>query len=103
MFEYNEEEASCLPKTMEEKTRGYRPGVIWPNSVLSERIAVYEVSVSSLLSVALPKYSHPFALASVFSWANAWESSPAAGRRSEGRMIRKIKKNVVWTFEEWMG
>ncbi len=41
------------------------PGVIWPNSLLLERSVTYTESESSGLSVALPKYSLPFALASV--------------------------------------
>lgn len=44
-------------------------GVIWPNIVLSSRIAVYPVSESSLLSVAVPKWSFPFDLASWLSLA----------------------------------
>ena len=42
-------------------------GVIWPNMLASSKIAVYAVSESSLLSVAVPKYSLPFALASEFN------------------------------------
>lgn len=35
------------------------PGVIWPNSLLSLRMATYGASLSSPLSVADPKYSFP--------------------------------------------
>ena len=41
-------------------------GVICPNSLLLSRIAVYAVSVSSLLSVAVPKYFFPMPCASEF-------------------------------------
>ena len=43
------------------------PGVIWPNIAPSSRIASYAVSVSSGLSVAVPKYNLPFDVASVCS------------------------------------
>ena len=41
-------------------------GVSWPNSMLLSRIAVYAVSESSGLSVALPKYFFPAVFASAF-------------------------------------
>lgn len=41
------------------------PGVICPKYAAWSRIAVYAVSVSSGLSVALPKYNFPAALATV--------------------------------------
>lgn len=53
-------------------------GVIWPNIVLSSRIAVYAVSVSSGLSVAVPKYSFPAAFATVCSLAVDVEAEPLA-------------------------
>ena len=44
-------------------------GVICPNMVLSSKMLMYDWSVSSELSVAVPKYSFPFDLARRFSLA----------------------------------
>ena len=53
-------------------------GVIWPNKVLSSKIATYAVSVSSGLSVAVPKYSFPSDCASWFSFAVEVEAGALA-------------------------
>ena len=68
------------------------PGVIWPKFELLERIATYWVSVSSLLSVAEPKYLRPLALARVLSWARVVGRSASVGRRNEICIVEEWKR-----------
>lgn len=58
-------------------------GVSWPNSFVSDRIERYWLLVSSLVSVAVPKYTFPAFWASILSWAEARGSATAATRAEE--------------------
>lgn len=70
-------------------------GVSCPNSLVSSRIEIYVELLNSGLSVAVPKYSFPAALASSLSCAEERGMLAHAASRRNGKRILRFPATYI--------